>query len=97
MEAAKPTPEPNLVQKLAGVMADVKHVPKNGRNDFHKYDYATEADIADAVRDGTREPRGVAAPLLSERTLSAPDDEQPHGLQERARVLRPGLDPVEGH
>jgi hypothetical protein len=50
--------EQNLIQKLAGVMADVKHVPKNGRNSFHNYNYATEADIADAVRDGMAQ-RGV--------------------------------------
>jgi hypothetical protein len=31
-------------------MAAVDRVPKNGRNDFHKYDYVTEADILDAVR-----------------------------------------------
>lgn len=40
----------SLVRKLAEVMALVHHVPKRGRNDFHKYDYATEADIANTVR-----------------------------------------------
>lgn len=40
----------NLVQKLAAVMAAVERVPKRGRNDFHKYDYATEADIAATIR-----------------------------------------------
>ena len=35
-----------LAKKLAEVMAAVERVPKRGRNDFHKYDYATEADIA---------------------------------------------------
>lgn len=39
-----------LVQKLAAVMAAVERIPKRGRNDFHKYDYATEADIAATVR-----------------------------------------------
>jgi len=39
-----------LVQKLAAVMAQVERVPKNGWNDFHKYHYATEADLSDAVR-----------------------------------------------
>lgn len=39
-----------LAKKLAEVMAAVDRVPKNGRNEFHKYDYATEADIAAAVR-----------------------------------------------
>jgi hypothetical protein len=45
-------PAKSLIAKLAEVMASLKHVPKRGRNDFHKYDYATEADIADAVREG---------------------------------------------
>jgi hypothetical protein len=40
----------NLVEKLAAVMAKVERVPKTGWNDFHKYKYATEADITDAVR-----------------------------------------------
>lgn len=40
----------SLVKKLAQVMAVVERIPKRGRNDFHKYDYATEADIAATVR-----------------------------------------------
>lgn len=39
-----------LHAKLAEVMAEVGRVPKRGRNEFHKYDYATEADIVEAVR-----------------------------------------------
>ncbi|WP_158629021.1 ERF family protein [Corallococcus sp. AB030] len=40
----------SLVRKLAEVMGEVERVPKSGRNDFHRYDYATEADIVSAVR-----------------------------------------------
>jgi hypothetical protein len=40
----------SLVTKLAEVMALVHRVPKRGRNTFHGYDYATEADIAEAIR-----------------------------------------------
>ncbi|RKH05039.1 ERF family protein [Corallococcus carmarthensis] len=47
--AEKP-PERSLVRKLAEVMGEVERVPKSGRNDFHRYDYATEADIVSAVR-----------------------------------------------
>lgn len=43
-------PPQNLVEKLAAVMAQVERVPKNGWNDFHKYKYATEADITECVR-----------------------------------------------
>jgi hypothetical protein len=32
-------------------MKAVERVPKRGRNDFHKYDYATEADIVATVRE----------------------------------------------
>lgn len=39
-----------LVKKLAEVMQAVERVPKRGRNEFHKYDYATEADIVAVVR-----------------------------------------------
>lgn len=44
-------PAKNLIQKCAAVMASITHVPKRGHNSFHNYDYATEADIADAVRE----------------------------------------------
>lgn len=40
-----------LIRKLAEVMAAVERVPKRGRNEFHRYDYATEADIVATVRD----------------------------------------------
>lgn len=39
-----------LVAKLAEVMAAVERIPKRGWNDFHKYHFATEADIAEALR-----------------------------------------------
>ncbi len=39
-----------LVKKLAAVMDAVERVPKRGRNSFHNYDYATEADIVATVR-----------------------------------------------
>lgn len=48
--AEAPDPKRGLVIKLAEVMKAVHRVPKRGRNDFHNYDYATEADIAEVVR-----------------------------------------------
>lgn len=51
-------PARTLVKKLAAIMAEVERVPKAGRNESHRYDYATEADIAAAVRKGMAE-RGV--------------------------------------
>lgn len=41
----------SLVKKLCKVMSEIKHVPKRGRNEFHRYDYVLEADLADAVRE----------------------------------------------
>lgn len=47
----KPEVKPkNLVQKLCEVMSAVERVEKRGRNEFHKYDYAREADIVEAIR-----------------------------------------------
>lgn len=40
----------SLIQKLSKVMSAVERVPKRGRNEFHKYDYATESDIVATVR-----------------------------------------------
>lgn len=40
-----------LALKLIKVMTSVKRVAKNGRNTFQNYDYVTEADVLEAVRD----------------------------------------------
>ncbi len=57
-----PEKKPNLVMKLAEVMLAVSHVEKRGRNDFHKYDYATDADILAAVRKELAERNVVLLP-----------------------------------
>lgn len=45
------TPKPkSLVMKLCEVMAKVKYIQKLGRNSAQSYNYATEADVADALR-----------------------------------------------
>lgn len=48
---SEPNPKASLYRKIAKVTKEVGRVPKNGRNDFHKYNYATESDITDALRD----------------------------------------------
>jgi hypothetical protein len=48
-----------LAKKLATVLSEVHRVPKNGRNDFHGYDYVTESDLVDHIRDKLAE-QGVA-------------------------------------
>lgn len=40
----------SLAAKLAEVMGAVGRIAKSGRNEFHKYDYVTEADIVEAIR-----------------------------------------------
>ena len=41
----------NLTTKLIRVMSNIKRVAKNGTNSFHGYDYVTEGDILEAVRE----------------------------------------------
>jgi hypothetical protein len=55
-----------LAAKLVTVMATVATVPKRGRNTFHNYDYATEADVAEAVRHAMVNARVVMIPSLVE-------------------------------
>lgn len=49
LSEVKPPPK-TLITKLSEVMGAIDRVPKKGRNAFHGYDYATEADIVEAVR-----------------------------------------------
>jgi hypothetical protein len=73
-----------LAGKLAEVMASVDRIPKNGRNTFHNYDYATEADIVSAIRlelaqrsvvllpavtGSTREPVGEKGQVLTHLSM----------------------------
>jgi hypothetical protein len=40
-----------LVKKLCQVMAEAGYIKKRGRNEKFNYDYATEADVVDALRE----------------------------------------------
>lgn len=55
----------SLAKKLAAVMMAVDKVAKRGRNDFHKYDYATESDIVFAVREKLAEQHVVLVPAVT--------------------------------
>ena len=48
--ASSSTNQARLFAKVAAVMAEVERIPKNGKNSFHNYRYATESDILDGVR-----------------------------------------------
>ncbi len=63
-----------LARKLALVLADVHRVPKNGRNDFHRYDYVYEADLVDHIRDKLAE-HGVAIfPSVADHSVEEMQD-----------------------
>lgn len=48
-----------LARKLAQVLLNIHRVPKNGRNEFHKYDYVYESDLVDHIRNKLAE-QGIA-------------------------------------
>lgn len=56
---------PSLYAKLAAVMQEIGYVKKAGRNTFHGYDYVTEADLVDAVREKLAARNVVVIPSLS--------------------------------
>lgn len=63
-----------LALKMARVMSEVRHVPKNGRNDFHGYDYVCESDLVDKLRGKLAE-QGVAIfPSIREHTVERTKD-----------------------
>jgi hypothetical protein len=50
LETKMTAPKRTLVSKLAEVMAAVGWIQKSGYNEFHKYSYAQEADLVNAIR-----------------------------------------------
>lgn len=77
----------NLAQKLAKVMGLVSRVPKNGHNSFHNYDYATEGDVADTVRDALAEVGVAIIPTLMGEVAWREVDTQ-GGKKERIATVR---------
>lgn len=63
--------EKKLIKKLAAIMHEVKRIPKNGFNSFNKYNYATESDVQDHVRD-----------FLAERHVMMISDVVEHDVRE---------------
>lgn len=45
------SPQAHLYAAMSRAAQKIKRVSKSGRNEFHRYDYATEGDIVDQVRD----------------------------------------------
>jgi hypothetical protein len=50
LEDVMPEKQP-LVARLAEVVKAVERIAKNGRNEHHKYDYVTESDMVEALRN----------------------------------------------
>lgn len=59
----KPVPK-GLVMKLAEVMGAIDRIPKNGKNEHFGYRFATEADVADAVRGELAKRHVLAMPCI---------------------------------
>ena len=62
-----------IAKKFVEVMRDCSHVAKNGSNDFHKYKYATAADVLEKVNAALTK-NGIASVvvpnLLSMQTVT---------------------------
>lgn len=69
----------SLAAKLAEVMKEVERIPKRGYNDFHRYAYATEADIAEALRSELAKRNVVLIPAIT--------GESRHPVGEKGSVL----------
>lgn len=89
---AKTAPK-GLVTKLAEVMGAVDRVPKRGRNAFHGYDYATEADITQAVRAELASRHVMAVPFVEE--VQWADLQRKNGV-EKLCTVRVRFDFVDG-
>lgn len=51
METTTERPIKKITAKMVKVMEEVSHIQKNGTNDFHKYQYATAADVLEKVNE----------------------------------------------
>lgn len=61
--------EMKLVKKLVEVMKQVKYIQKTGFNDFHRYHYATEADVNEKVREVLAEHNVVMIPNVKSHSV----------------------------
>lgn len=61
--------EKKLVKKLVEVMKEVKYIQKTGFNDFHRYKYATEADVNEKVREVLAEHNVVMIPNVKSHSV----------------------------
>lgn len=72
---------PRLASKLAQVMAKVKYIQKRGKNTHFGYTYATEADVADKVREALAELKVAFIPRILPETIQVTPVETKAGRQ----------------
>lgn len=61
--------EMKLVKKLVEVMKQVKYIQKTGFNEFHRYRYATEADVNEKVREVLADHNVVLIPNVKSHSV----------------------------
>lgn len=71
----------SLVRKLAEIMGGITRVAKRGRNDFHKYDYVTEADILDALRSELAARKIMVIPRVVRQTRTSVERKTKDGVK----------------
>jgi ERF superfamily protein len=59
-----------LAIKLARIASQIKRVAKDGHNDFHRYDYATESAILSALRDLQAAEKIVIVPAVIPESIT---------------------------
>ena len=64
-----------LAQTIADVMAEIGSIEKNGKNDYHGYEYATDDDVMSALRPTMAEHGLVALPSVVKRETVEEEDE----------------------
>ena len=63
-----------LAVKMAEILGEVGNVPKNGRNDFHGYDYIQESDLVDHLRSKLAKAGIAIFPSIREHVVTQVQD-----------------------
>ncbi len=64
----------NVYQRIHAVMVEIETLAKSGRNDFHKYNYVTEADYVRALRPLLDKHGLVVIPKIVRESVSVSND-----------------------
>ena len=74
-----------LAKKFVSVMQECSHVVKTGTNDFHRYKYATAADVLEKV-NGSLTKHGIAS-VVTPALLSMQEVTTAKGNSERLATV----------